>query len=183
MIQVNKFIEDGLDLMEKAFSNVLFYVFSINMVSLIFFAFTIIGVALSFSTANIGEPILAMGFFLAWIMIVYMVVFITEASSSVATKTRELSKALMKMSIPEKSYLVIEGKVVCAHQTRAQLQDLLSNFHGFSGNGFFVLNRPFLSSVVSNFLTYFIILMQFRMSEDPTKYLTGTVPLTNVTTL
>ena len=37
-------------------------------------------------------------------------------------------------------------------------------FEGFDGHGFFTLGRSHLTSVVSNFITFIIVLIQFKQS-------------------
>ena len=51
----------------------------------------------------------------------------------------------------------------------------LESFDGFDGKNFFTLNKSFLSGVVSTFLTYFIILVQFKEADPKGP------PATNVT--
>ena len=51
----------------------------------------------------------------------------------------------------------------------------LENFDGFDGKNFFTWNKSFLSGVVSTFLTYFIILVQFKEADPEGP------PATNVT--
>ena len=40
------------------------------------------------------------------------------------------------------------------------------NFDGFDASGYFVTGKPLMSSFVSNFVTFIIILIQFRTSES-----------------
>ena len=42
----------------------------------------------------------------------------------------------------------------------------INSFEGFDAHGFFTLGRPHLTSVVANFITYIIVLIQFKQSED-----------------
>ena len=39
----------------------------------------------------------------------------------------------------------------------------LQAFQGFSANDYFYLNKPLLTGIVANFVTYFIILVQFKL--------------------
>ena len=40
----------------------------------------------------------------------------------------------------------------------------LQEFQGFEGEGYFHLGKSFLSSIVTNFLTYLIILIQLKLT-------------------
>ena len=44
------------------------------------------------------------------------------------------------------------------------LLERLNNFKGFTGCDYFELGRPLLSKITSNFITYLIILLQFKLS-------------------
>ena len=41
----------------------------------------------------------------------------------------------------------------------------LEQFHGFHGNGYFVLGKPLVTSIVATFATYLIILIEFKVSQ------------------
>ena len=41
----------------------------------------------------------------------------------------------------------------------------LENFNGFDGKNFFTWNKSFWTAVITNFLTYFIILVQFKETD------------------
>ena len=56
----------------------------------------------------------------------------------------------------------------------------LESFDGFDGKNFFTWNKSFLSGVVSTFLTYFIILVQFK-EADPEGTPATNITATNVT--
>ena len=56
----------------------------------------------------------------------------------------------------------------------------LETFDGFDGKNFFTWNKSFLSGVVSTFLTYFIILVQFK-EADPEGTPATNITATNVT--
>ena len=39
----------------------------------------------------------------------------------------------------------------------------LQAFQGFSGGDYFYLNKPLITGIAANFVTYFIVLVQFRI--------------------
>ena len=43
--------------------------------------------------------------------------------------------------------------------------ELLKMFKGFDAYGYFKLGRPLLTTIVANFMTYVIILVQFKFYE------------------
>ena len=42
----------------------------------------------------------------------------------------------------------------------------INSFEGFDAHGFFTLGRPHLTAVVANFITYLVVLISFKESED-----------------
>ena len=45
----------------------------------------------------------------------------------------------------------------------------LEKFEGFDGKNFFTWNKSFMTTIISTFLTYFIILIQFKEWGPPSK--------------
>ena len=42
----------------------------------------------------------------------------------------------------------------------------LKEFEGLDGKGYFTLNKPLLTGILANFITYIIILIQFSMTSE-----------------
>ena len=43
----------------------------------------------------------------------------------------------------------------------------INSFEGFDAYGFFTLGKPHLTSVAANFITFIIVLIQFKIAEVP----------------
>ena len=63
----------------------------------------------------------------------------------------------LKDSIAESSLFTFEEKW--------QLVEKMSSFTGFDAWGYYRLGKPLLTSMVANFTTFIIVLIQFKMSE------------------
>ena len=50
-------------------------------------------------------------------------------------------------------------------EDKCQLIDKMNSFNGFDANGYFTLGKQHLTSIMSNFATFIIVLIQFKMSE------------------
>ena len=46
-----------------------------------------------------------------------------------------------------------------------RIMDKMNYFNGFDGKGYFVLGKSFLTNLLTLLATYFVILLQFKMSE------------------
>ena len=53
-------------------------------------------------------------------------------------------------------------------EDKYQLIEKMNSFHGFDAGGYFTLGKQQLTSIVSNFTTFMIVLIQFQMAENPT---------------
>jgi hypothetical protein len=70
--------------------------------------------------------------------------------------------------IEQRIHLLINAVVDCKcldSEAKNQALHYLKSFTGFSAMGFFHLKKSLLSSIAVNFITYLIILMQFKVSE------------------
>ena len=50
-------------------------------------------------------------------------------------------------------------------EDKYQLIERMNSFNGFDANGYFTLGKQLLTSIVSNFTTFMIVLIQFKMAE------------------
>jgi len=63
---------------------------------------------------------------------------------------------------------IIDGKVTNIEHAKNRIISGLDAFQGFHGDGYFILGKELLTSIVANFVTYLIILVQFKVSEMST---------------
>ena len=73
-------------------------------------------------------------------------------SENVAKQVKCLKNKVME----EASDNTVDSNYICS---------LLEEFQGFDGNGFFTLNHSLLTGMAGSFLTYMVILIQFKQSE------------------
>ena len=50
-------------------------------------------------------------------------------------------------------------------EDKYQLIERMNSFNGFDAKGYFTLGKQLLTSIVSNFTTFIIVLIQFKMAE------------------
>ena len=70
-------------------------------------------------------------------------------SQEVANNLHRLKPNIYKLKSDEKDELI----------------DKINSFQGFNACGFFTLGKPLLTSIVANFTTFIIVLIQFKMAE------------------
>ena len=59
----------------------------------------------------------------------------------------------------------IDGRFHSEAYARGNLANKMAEFQGFDANGYATLGKPLLTSVFATYITYLIILIQFKMSE------------------
>ena len=79
--------------------------------------------------------------------------YINFLSQDVTNSLQELAECISESQITDENWKVITIQRI-------------NSFEGFDGYGFFTLGRSHLTSVVSNFITFIIVLIQFKQSGD-----------------
>ena len=79
--------------------------------------------------------------------------YINFLSQDVTNNLQELAEYISEARITDENWKVITIQRI-------------NSFEGFDGYGFFTLGRSHLTSVVSNFITFIIVLIQFKQSGD-----------------
>ena len=99
------------------------------------------------------------------------IIFIVSYVLFGAVQTFSLYNLIMKshMLIDRVSNLIDAISKTEEEKTTDRILEKLKRFQGFSAMDFFTLNKPLLTSITANFVTYLIVLIQFRASETPTK--------------
>ena len=89
--------------------------------------------------------------------------YINFMSQDVTNNLQELAEYISEARITDENWKVITIQRI-------------NSFEGFDGHGFFTLGRSHLTSVVSNFITFIIVLIQF---QQPGGNLTEDIVATN----
>ena len=74
---------------------------------------------------------------------------------------------IWSLNVSSENFLTINENNLSEAQAQNRLISLLDEFKGFDANGYATLGKPLLSSIFANFITYVIILIQFRISVNP----------------
>lgn len=135
-----------LEKTNNTFSSVLFVLISAYLISLVFAFYSVLSFVLDKKSSH----------FNLFPFIIFLVVnlrYFNILSCDLTKTVHQLKRAILRSGIEFecKSYIIEE----------------LQCFQGFDAHGFFTLNRPLLTSIISNFTTFIIVLIQFKMSENP----------------
>ena len=105
-----------------------------------------------FDSSENGMPLIRIITLYGSFMFLIVLYYINDLSHEVTENLCEL-----KTSISLSQLICFEDKF--------ELIERMNSFNGFDANGFFTLGKQQLTSIVSNFTTFLIVLIQFKMAE------------------
>ena len=89
-----------------------------------------------------------------------------EASQQLFNAMQAMKQAIIEMPNIDDDIIVLDGKEYFGNYARYVLLERINSFKGFTACDFYDLGRPMLSTITSNFNTYLIILIQFKLSAS-----------------
>jgi hypothetical protein len=104
-------------------------------------------------------------FFLGSLCSALVLWILNKQSEDIKQDLRKLKEDMRNLSATD-DFVEINGNFHLESYARRNLIDTLSEFQGFDACGFATLGKPLLSSIFANFITYLIILIQFKISVD-----------------
>ena len=156
----------GLCMASKTMTAPIYYTINIYLFCLICNFYRITSFFIGQNETNWPIQIVIGGFSSYGLIISGIVIFLNLVSQEVQDKVRELRKALENSLFDENEMISIDDqKQQNAKERRNVLVKHLEEFQGFDGYGYFHLSKSLLTSIITNFMTYLIILIQFKVSE------------------
>ena len=152
MIEKTKVFMNGLNFIKDRFSYFIFWLtlaFLISIIGEAYYMFVPFMDQESFSGAWQFGTLSMLAFFFCAMFLLYN---LCSYSEFMANKVQELKRKILDIQFQngEADAILI----------------LLDEFKGFNGDGYFTLNKALLTSMTSNFICFFVILIQFKQSES-----------------
>ena len=144
----------GLHLLTDAISSIIFWLITSILLLSIVEAYIMIVYILSPTEFNQATTFLMVGYGFFGIFFLYFLYSYCTFSQFIKDSSDQIK--LILLNHPEKEETKIQ-------KTQALLK--FETWNGFHGNGYFTLGKSLLTAVVANFITYLIILIQFKVSE------------------
>ena len=144
----------GLHLLTDAISSIIFWLITSILLLSIVEAYIMIVYILSPTEFNQATIFLMVGYGFFGIFFLYFLYSYCTFSQFIKDSSDQIK--LILLNNPETD----ENKI---QKTQALLK--FETWNGFHGNGYFTLGKSLLTAVVANFITYLIILIQFKVSE------------------
>ena len=144
----SKLLKEGLEQTNTIFSFLLLWCMAITCLIFTFAAYFAIAVLVD-SNVTLNSP--RIGMFSCTFATILYVVLVNFLSQEVAENLQGLKFYLYELKIDKKEQII----------------EKINSFKGFNACGFFTLGKPLLTSIIANFITYMIVLIQFKMAENP----------------
>ena len=97
--------------------------------------------------------------------LMYIVIYMNLVSQQIQDKLKELKKALEHYAFDESQMVMIDGNFQNITKVLSLNIKNLEEFKGYDGYGYFYLGKSLLTGIMTNFMTYLIVLIQFKVSE------------------
>jgi hypothetical protein len=149
----------GINKAKDLFSSQLFYICFFTLVGVIVtvfrvFSFFMGGYEMSYLQITLTVGYACFGSNLG--IVLYLIICM---SHRLIDTTERLEDKVRDMGIQNRGQMVID------YWQQSQVIEKLKKFKGFSALDYFILEKPLLTSIYTNFITYLIVLIQFRVSE------------------
>ena len=159
-----------LQMFTNAISNMIFWLCSFLLLLSIIEAYLTISYLLSPIEFNGATLLLMIGFGFFGVLFIYLTYSYCIFSQTIKDSADEIKDIISRSSIGDEDTYVLDGKILRSIQSEIKMQKKrivmgLEQFQGYHGNGYFTLDKSLLTSVVANFITYLIILIQFKITE------------------
>ena len=156
-------LNQALKMATDLFSWALFFITIDSIILFVLFSYKTLS---SFKDSNMY--VVPLGFF-AYGMLLCDVIFNTNiASQRVVDELEGLKQKIVDLTIDDpETMIALEDQMYSFSYARQKVLHDLGKFQGYTGGGYFTLGKSLLSTLISNFVTYLIILIQFKLSESP----------------
>ena len=119
---------------------------------------------------SIGVILVFIGYIAFVVEFAYVVWIFNRDSEHLCNQFKQLKNTLNGIYIEDHEFVFGEGgQLQDARFARNLLVNEFQDFRGFDGLGYFTLGKPLLTSITANILTYLIVLIQFKISENSTQ--------------
>ena len=169
-----KKLQTALELVIMSISKSIFWFFVVILMFSILLAYSMVSFFLSQQDFTLGIVLVMIGYGFYGIFLMFCAHAYCAFSQLIKDHITDIKKLSLEMDIPKESTILIDGKKLNSRHAQKIIVSGFDEFEGFTGNGYFILGKPLLSSIVANLITYLIILIQFKITE--VSFSPGTTP-------
>ena len=166
ILQECKKIHVGLQMFASTISKLIFCLFVIILIFGIIEAYLMIAFFISQDDFTLANIFLMLGYACFGCLYLFFAYNYCNFSQCIKDSVDGIKNTILDFEINEYHQVcIIDGKVTNIEHAKNRIISGLNAFQGFHGDGYFILGKELLTSIVANFVTYLIILVQFKVSE------------------
>ena len=162
--RTKNFIE-ALRNISNLFSYFLFWILVISLCGLIFATYRSISFILGNYSKDWQFLCMSITFCVLSLFFVKIIWYICSFSQLLATKIHELKYSIMDLNISMEDQLVHQIKETTIGNEKESVYVQLNDFKGFNAEDFFTVNNSLITGMTSHFVTFLIILIEFKFTE------------------
>ena len=156
---------NGMNMFTNTISQTIFWLFTIMLVVSIIEAYLIIAFFLSQDEISVAIVFTMIGYGVFGMLFFFLVQQYCTFSQKIKDESEAVSKVILDIETSTNEVFVIEGKTMNIKHAKKRIAIGFQEFQGFHGYGYFTLGKPLYTSIAANFVTYLIILIQFKQSS------------------
>ena len=149
------------------FSYFIFWILVLSLIGLLLATYRSIAFILGSYLITWESVFMSMSYFIYFQAYVVMIWYLCHVSQTLAAKIQELKIVLLNLSIKKSKKMIIKDDVTeidfVDQEKSIHLQ--LQEFRGYKAEDFFVVNHSLITGMISNYVTYTILLIRFKLIE------------------
>ena len=176
---VKQFLK-ALRAVDDLFSDYIFWQLVSSLIGLILSSYRAVSFIFGKYEFNSVTCTFAIYFVFVWVAYVSFYLYFCHFSQLLASKIQDLKINIMDLSLDSNFWISKSMSELKFLHEKESIARHLEDFNGYNAKDYFTVNHSLITAMTSNFLTYFIILVQFKFTE--LSLISSTNELKNATT-
>ena len=147
----------------------IFWLFVMNLIMAVVGVYLLVAFFISQDEFGLSIILLMIGYGSFGGLFIFLAERYCNFSQIIKDSIDGIKNDILDLDINEDQVCIIDGNVRKLKHVKKRIVSGLDGFQGFHGNGYFTLGKELLTSIVANFVTYLIILVQFKVSDVSSK--------------
>ena len=166
IFQNTKHFITSLNDITELFSYFLFWILVISVIGLIFATYRSIAFILGNYLMTWEYVFMTISFFIYFINYSMLIWYLCSFSQYLTSKVQDLKISILDLNFSREQHSISQNMNETEFMIERQSIFLrLDQFNGFHAEDFFIVNNSFITGMIANFITYVILLIQFKFNE------------------
>ena len=163
ILEKSKHFAKALHNISNLFSYFLFTIILSSLIGLIFTTYRSLSFFLGTYENNLESVLFSIGFFNCFVAYVVITWYLCSFSQLLTNKVQELKFSVLNLNVTKCILPNMNESEIIDEKESVYIN--LDEFKGYNAEDFFTVNNSLITGMTSNFVTYLIILIQFKFTE------------------